>query len=321
MGELVVGFDGSDSSRSALAWAVEEARLRGDDLTVVTVAQPPALLFSQIGIDEGTERRAEQTTMRRAHQLLEEAVSRHADSGVDIATDVLRDAPTYRALIQRETDTSTLVLGSRGLSAYRRLLLGSVSQQVVVHARGAVVVVPSSERKRDVPDKVIVGVDSSEYARAALRQAATEASLRGCELELIMVQPPPPAANDRSPSQAAIDAYVWTGALPPVSSDPALSVQMHREVIVEHWRHAAEARIEKELAKVDPATLPATVTTTVVGADSPAKGLLDAAESATLLVVGRRGRGGFTGMLLGSVSQHCVRHATSPIMVVPPDAA
>jgi nucleotide-binding universal stress UspA family protein len=58
----------------------------------------------------------------------------------------------------------------------------------------------------------------------------------------------------------------------------------------------------------------------VISAHHPARALLDAAAWARLLVVGRRGRGGFRGMLLGSVSQQCVRHATAPVMVVPPDA-
>ncbi|MEV0561406.1 universal stress protein [Dactylosporangium sp. NPDC049742] len=49
----------------------------------------------------------------------------------------------------------------------------------------------------------------------------------------------------------------------------------------------------------------------------PAKVLLDAANGAELLVVGSRGHGTFTGILLGSVSQHCVQHAPCPVVVVP----
>ncbi len=49
----------------------------------------------------------------------------------------------------------------------------------------------------------------------------------------------------------------------------------------------------------------------------PAAVLLEAAESAGLLVVGSRGRGGFVGMVLGSVSQHCIQRAACPVVVVP----
>lgn len=55
----------------------------------------------------------------------------------------------------------------------------------------------------------------------------------------------------------------------------------------------------------------------VVAAEHPARGQLDEARDASLLVVGRCGRGGFAGMLLGSVSQQCVRHATLPVLVIP----
>ena len=58
--------------------------------------------------------------------------------------------------------------------------------------------------------------------------------------------------------------------------------------------------------------------TTLVAEGNPARALLDAAESADLLVVGSRGHGGFTGVLVGSVSQQCVHHATCPIVVVHP---
>jgi nucleotide-binding universal stress UspA family protein len=93
--------------------------------------------------------------------------------------------------------------------------------------------------------------------------------------------------------------------------------ERRREQILTQWRNAAERQLEEELAHVDRRALPRKVTTTVIGARHAARALLDAAERARLLVIGRRGRGGFAGMVLGSVSQQCVRHATSPVMVVP----
>lgn len=320
MDELVVGVDGSDGSRVALAWAVEEAQLRGTDLTVATVAHPPALLFSQAGIGDVYRAHVEENATLRANVLLEHMMAPYADSGVTMTPVALRDGATFQALIRLARGSGGLVVGARGLSTYRRLLLGSVSQQVAVHATTTVVVVPQSSQERERRDKVVVGIDRSDGARIALRQAAAEASLRGCELELVMVQPPPPIAGERPPAQAAIDAYLWTGALTPTDLDPAGDIQQHREHIITHWRNAAEAQVEDELALVDRAMLPAKVTTTVIGAKHAARALLDVAEWARLLVVGRRGRGGFAGMLLGSVGQHCVRHATSPIIVVPAGA-
>ncbi len=54
------------------------------------------------------------------------------------------------------------------------------------------------------------------------------------------------------------------------------------------------------------------------GSASAANAILDAAAEASLIVVGSRGRGGFTGLLLGSVSQHLINHASCPVVVVPP---
>lgn len=321
MGELMVGVDGSDGSRAALAWAVDEARLRGDDLTVATVVHPPALQPSQAGSAKEYREHAEQDPARRAGVLLDDMVAPYANADVSITPVVLQDGATFQALIRRASRTGGLVVGSRGLGTYRRLLLGSVSQQVAVHAQTTVVVVPHPAADRQRRDRVIVGIDRSEGARVALRQASAEASMRGCELEVVMVQPPPPAAGDRPPAQAAIDAYLWTGVLSPSSLDPGVDVQRHREQVIANWRGAAEAQLRDELARVDQTGLPDKVTTTVIGARHAARALLDMAEWASLLVVGRRGRGGFAGMLLGSVSQHCVRHATSPVMVVPADPA
>lgn len=145
-----------------------------------------------------------------------------------------------------------------------------------------------------------------------------EARVRAWELELVTVQPPPPVPGARSPVDAAVYAYMWMGVPPPTSGSDA-DIERRREQLAAHWRHEAESRLEDELRQLDPAALPEKVTRSVIGADHPARALLDMAEWAQLLVVGSRGLGGFAGMLLGSVSQQCVRHATSPVLVLPSD--
>jgi len=320
MGELVVGVDGSDGSRTALAWAVDEARLRGDDLTVVTVMPPPNLLITPAPIGEDLRRRADTEASQRARAVLEEMIAPHVAAGVAITPVALRGDTTFHALIRRATDADALIVGSRGLGALRRLLLGSVSSQVAVHAETTVVVVPEPpDQQRD--DKVVVGIDGSTHAGVALRRAALEAALRGWELELVMVQPPPPVAGSGGSGRDPVEAYMWVGTLVPgpVPDSDELADAHHQAAT--RWRNLAEGLLEAELDRLDDATLPAKVTRTVIGADHPARALLDIAAWARLLVLGRRGRGGFTGMLLGSISQHCVRHATSPVMIVPPDGA
>lgn len=318
MGELVVGVDGSEGSRRALAWAVTEARLRGDDVAAVFVLQPPAIYLDRSGLGQQYRAQVEPAVTERAEAMLDEMVAEHADAGITITPEAIHDVSPYQVLIDRAAGTSGLVVGTRGHSGYRRLQFGSVSQQVVVHAQSPVVVVPVREDAHGRRERVLAGVDGSEGAHRAVRRAAEEARLRACELELIAVQPPPPVAASHPPSDAAIEAWMWSGATPP-DFDMTGDVQRQREQVVGHWRHVAESELDDEQSLIDPDERPEKISTTVIGDKHVARALLDAAEWASLLVVGSRGRGGFAGMLLGSVSQHCVRQATSPVMVIPPD--
>ena len=197
MGELVVGVDGSAGSRGALAWAVDAARVRGDHLAVVTVTSPPAVLWPSEG-GPGDEE-LERVVAGRANAMLDEMLAPYGDADVTMTTARLEGVP-YEALIDRADRTNGLIVGARGHSLYRRLLLGSVSQQVVVHARAPVTVVPPPEEEGRRQDAVIVGVDGSQGARRALLRAAEEARLRRWELEVVGVQPPPPVGGGRWPA-------------------------------------------------------------------------------------------------------------------------
>lgn len=321
MAGLIVGVDGSQGSLVALDWAVEEARLRGDELTVVAVREVPEMITVGVGLRGAYAERLEEAASEHARKILDEALAAHADSGVHLTTEVLQGRAPAWPLVRRAADADMLVVGSRGLGNVRRLLLGSVSHQVAVHAETLVVVVPEPTEPDRRDDKIVVGVDGSVHARAALRRAAQEAALRNWELEVIVVPPPAPAMAPRSPSQAAVDATMWSGALWPDGPDRSQERQHEHDLEQAHWRHAAESHLADEIARIGHDHLPEKVTPTVIGSRHPARALLDVAAWARLLVVGRRGRGGFTGMVLGSVSQHCVRHATAPVMVVPPEPA
>ena len=141
---------------------------------------------------------------------------------------------------------------------------------------------PSGESER----RIVVGVDGSDSSKAALAWAVKQARYTGAAVEAVTAWEfgltygfPPSAAFDVD--YAGIAADVVADAVAGVSS-PGEPVKI-RSVVAEG--HAAQV-------------------------------LLDASEGAELLVVGSRGRGGFTGALLGSTSQHCAQHATCPIMVI-----
>ncbi len=133
---------------------------------------------------------------------------------------------------------------------------------------------------------VVVGVDGSEASLDALRWAAQQAQLTGASLDVVTAWEYP-------------TAFGWA---PPIPAD---------------WNPEEEAR--RELAESVERALgaaPSVNVRQVVVEGHPAPVLLAAAEHADLLVVGSRGHGAFVGMLVGSVSEHCVSHAPCPVVVV-----
>ncbi|HVF32604.1 MAG TPA: universal stress protein [Acidimicrobiales bacterium] len=134
--------------------------------------------------------------------------------------------------------------------------------------------------------RIVVGVDGSDVSRAALAFALDEARLRGARLDVVVAWHEPYSA----------------AAIAPIATDPAV------------FSDAATRTLEDALASSD---LTGVEIGRRVERGGPAEALLRAAEGADLLVVGSRGHGGFTGLLLGSVSQQVVHHAPCPVVVVP----
>jgi nucleotide-binding universal stress UspA family protein len=136
---------------------------------------------------------------------------------------------------------------------------------------------------------IVVGVDGSDESLDALRWALEEAQIRGAKLKVIYawVYPYLPPPGFAAPVQVDMGA-LQRGA--EALLDAAVS-----EVV------GLNAGIELEQAAVE---------------GTAAQILVEAAEGADLLVVGSRGRGGFAGLLLGSVSQQCAHHAPCPVVIV-----
>ena len=135
---------------------------------------------------------------------------------------------------------------------------------------------------------IVVGVDASQEARAALEWAIAEARLRGAPLRVVH----------------AFAALAGAGTPTRVSAE--WYPQLEREAEEELREVVAAAPALAELAGVEEKVMPG----------NPAHVLVEESRDAGLLVVGSRGRGGFAGLLLGSVSQQCVQHAHCPVVVV-----
>jgi nucleotide-binding universal stress UspA family protein len=140
MKTIVVGVDGSECADKALTWAVGEARLRGDRVRAVHAWEYPVnaavygLMSPQLGRDE--RRDAAKATLDEAVEPLR--------NGVPIE-EVLVEGSAAKALLRASEDADLLVVGSRGLGGFRRLLLGSVSTQLAHHSRCPVVIVREDE--------------------------------------------------------------------------------------------------------------------------------------------------------------------------------
>lgn len=141
-GTIVVGVDGSDESKAALRWAIDEARRRQAKLVCVH-----AWLFPSVVDPTGVATRLAAdvlATLRDdANELLESVLAdvvSEADADVEIVSSVV-EGPPASALISAADAADLLVVGSRGLGGFRGLLLGSVSQQCAHHANCPVVIV------------------------------------------------------------------------------------------------------------------------------------------------------------------------------------
>lgn len=140
--------------------------------------------------------------------------------------------------------------------------------------------------------RIVVGNDGSAGAKAALLWAADEAKRRSDDLEVVTTWQP----------QVLLNPYPYGPV--PMPSDAEIE-------------DAARAMVEKVLSDAGIRSGEGSGVTIRVLQGAPAPTLLDAAEDADLLVIGSRGYGSFRGMLLGSVSHHCVAHATCPTVIVP----
>jgi nucleotide-binding universal stress UspA family protein len=152
---------------------------------------------------------------------------------------------------------------------------------------------------------VVVGVDGSAGARAALRWAIAEARLRQARLRAVHAWAPDYGAGYLGGGYASIGGgygYAAADAGDYVSAIRQAAEEMLERVIAELAAEAEGVEIEREVIEG-------------VGAQV----LVEAAGAGDLLVVGSRGHGGFAGLLLGSVSQQCAHHARCPVVIVHAD--
>jgi len=277
MSHVVVGYDGTSGSERALRWAVGEAGLRRLPLTVCHVWRWP---YPISYIDhEGVA-----IVRRMGEHLLDHGVTlaRELAPGLTVR-EQLKDGSVYPALVHEGHDADLIVVGSHDPD---EMPVGSTVLRVPALADRPVVVVRSDALRDGL---VVVGVDGSAGADAALAFGFQEAALRGWRLRAVY--------GCREP-----------GAVP----DGDLSLFGDEDKLRRVCGTVLERAVAPWLVKY-----PYVEATTSLVLKSPREALFEAAEDATLMIVGARGTGAVEWLTLGATSDTLLKHAPCTVTVVP----
>ncbi|HYO02958.1 MAG TPA: universal stress protein [Mycobacterium sp.] len=283
---IIVAVDGSPASKVAVDWAARDAAIRREPLTLVHVL--PAPLITMWPEPPRSRARIREHHEQHGHQIIGDAVKVAEQSGTSDSVRVehqMLSGNTLSTLIDLSKDAAMVVVGCRGRNAADRPILGSIPTGLIRHAHCPVAIV--HDEVRSIVDStkapVLVGVDGSSASDQATAIAFDEASRR--EVGLIAMH----SWGAYGPYQvASID---WKQQL----SQGKAALAEHLAAWEQRYSHVA---VERRL---------------VYG--EPAYQLLEASETAQLTVVGSHGRGGFAGMLLGSVSSAVVQAVRTPVIV------
>lgn len=283
---ILVAVDGSPAAKAAVCWAARDAALRGTALTIahivtVDTATWPPMPYAETFMDwqQDEARRVLVDAVKTAEEAM--ATGHH----VPIVTELVLSSP-IAALQEMSRAADLVVVGSSGHGVLARAVLGSVSSSLVRHAHCSVAVIRDEDPLMEQQPQhapILVGVDGSAASDAATALAFDEASRRGVEL---------------------VALHAWSDVS--IISFPGLN-----------WTEVSEEaeRVLAERLAGWQETYPDVVVRRLVVQDRPSVAMIEAAESAQLIVVGTHGRGGVAGFLLGSVSNAVVHGVRMPVIV------
>lgn len=281
---VVVGVDETTSGRHAVRAAAAEATRRGLPLRILHVvrAEPAGAL---------PRARYRPGAVGGAADLLADAAdaARSILAGVEPTTEVLFGDAVEQ--LTAWSDGAELVVVGHGRGGLLHDLLGSVAFGVMTHAHCPVLVIGDGWVEEETGGSVVVGVDGRAGTTEVLEAAFAEAQLTGSDLVAVHAWHFPMTSGP--------------GDMLPLVYDPA---QLEREE-----RDVLNDALEPVRAK-----FPAVRVTELVPKTTSVRGLLEASAGARMLVLGTRGRGPLTGLLLGSTGRAALRHATAPVLVVRP---
>ncbi|MFB2585350.1 universal stress protein [Herbiconiux liukaitaii] len=276
---ILVGIDGSASSGTALAWAIDEALLRGSRLKLVTVVTPELI----------TDPRIEVSLLDAGTTVLRAAEAKAVSAGVTVEISAVRGQPAG-TLVELSRTALFVVVGTLGLGGFAGRLMGSVSSTLAAHAHCPTIVVPAGQTAPMYPgrtDGIVVAVEPG-ILNPAVWAGAEMATMHDLPLTLTAVR-----ADTLGGARWLPDAY---------SEDP--------------YPAEVEGLMEKMVAAVA-SEFPSVPLQHRVLVGNPAHLLIQATDSADLMILGTRGHSGLAGLLWGSVSQNVLQHSRTTTMVVP----
>jgi len=281
---MVVGVDGSPASKVAVDWAARDAAIRGIPLSLVHVVSSVFAPLSQTPLPAGFGKWQQQTGRRFLDEAMTVAEEATRDTGPLQVRSEMYYSATVPTLVDVAKGAEMVVVGSRRHGAFGSLL-GSVTAGLVQHAHCPVAVIHDEDPLMPHPGQapVLVGIDGSPTSELATAIAFDEASRRNADL-------------------VALHAWSDVGVLDFPGTDWPTMQSSEDEVLAERlagWQeHYPDVTVNR-----------------LVVCDHPARQLIEQSELAQLTIVGSHGRGGFAGMLLGSVSAAVVQSARMPVIV------
>lgn len=282
---VLVAVDGSAESHAAVRWASHEALLRDVAVTVVHVVAPVVVTWPVANLGSSFSQWQEENAQYVVEQAQKQIRAEVGEARPpEVQVHVLHDN-VASGLVHMSGDADMIVAGSRGLGAIGSAIMGSVSRSLLHHAHCPVVVVRGVEALAvDGDAPVLVGIDGSPASEAATALAFDEASRRRVDL-------------------VALHAWSDVGVFPVLGIDWHQYEDAGHEVLGERlagWQEQyPDVRVQRRIV-----------------CDQPARRLIDESQHAQLVILGSRGRGGFAGMLLGSVSTAVAEMAKCPVVVV-----
>ncbi|MEV4702994.1 universal stress protein [Actinoplanes sp. NPDC049316] len=278
---VVVGVDAPAHSRGTVEIAAAEAARRHRPLRIVHALHWPKL---PVPMPPGMTEGVPETAQQEARAWLAEAAETAAKvaPGVPVTTELAAGRPAT-VLTDESRHADLVVVGERGTGG---MLVGSVALHLAAHAACPVLVVRGEPRSIG---PVVVGIDGSPNSVPALEVALEEASLRGTSLVALHAW----SGNDWTElnSKLPMTYEFWSG--------DAQEERVLAEALAGVGERYPDVPVRRQVVRGDPGVL-----------------LSQWSRCAQLVVVGDRGHGAVTGLVLGSVSQHLMFHADCPTTVV-----